>query len=353
MHLRNLRVFCDVVRRNSFSRAAADHQMTQSGVSQAVQQLEEHLKVKLIDRSKRPFLLTAEGKAFHTGCVQILKQFDSLTEEVRTLGTQLDGCVTIAAIYSIGLGYLPQLRNLLSARLPKANVRYQFGQPDEVYRLVEQGLADFGLISYPESSKTISVSDWREERMLLVAASGHRLSQTSKVQPTDLTDESLVAFAPNLRIRLEIDRYLRHLGVNMQVAAEFDNIDSVKHALEVSSSLAFLPEPAVQEELNNGSLTSVDCPWLKLRRPLGLIQRKGSAPGPTARGVIELVLEGFSDQRPGIEPLGREKSGAETTSREPSGAYDPVASSNGCLADSPDCEIDVTSQLIEEPSPAS
>jgi DNA-binding transcriptional LysR family regulator len=296
MHLRNLRVFCDVVRRNSFSRAAVDHQMTQSGVSQAVQQLEEYLQVKLIDRSKRPFLLTVEGKAFYAGCVQALKQFDDLTEEVRSLGTQLDGRVTIAAIYSIGLGYLPLLKSLIGNRLPKAQVRYQFGHPDEVYRLVEQGMVDFGLISYPEPSKSISVTDWREERMLLVSPAGHRLSQQRSVQPSDLADESLVAFAANLRIRVEIDRYLRHLGVAMQIAAEFDNIDSVKHALEVNSALAFLPEPAVREELTSGSLVAVDCPWLKLRRPLGLIQRKGASPGPTARRVIELIVSDWLDQ---------------------------------------------------------
>jgi len=287
MHLRNLRVFCDVVRRNSFSRAAADHQMTQSGVSQAVQQLEEGLQVKLIDRSKRPFLLTAEGKAFHVGCLQILSQFDKLTEEVRSLGSQLDGRVSIAAIYSIGLGYQPHLQRVIGADLPKAQVRYH---PDEVYRMVEQGLVDFGLVSYPESSKSISVTDWCDERMMVVAPPGHRLSQHRNVQPSDLTDESLVAFAPNLRIRLEIDRYLRHLGVSMQIAAEFDNIDSVKHALEVNSALAFLPEPAVRDELSNRTLVALDCPWLKLRRPLGLIQRKGASPGPTARSVIELIL---------------------------------------------------------------
>lgn len=302
MHLRNLRVFCDVVRRNSFSRAAVDHEMTQSGVSQAVQQLEEYLQVKLIDRSKRPFLLTAEGKAFYTGCVQTLNQFDGLTEEVRSLGTQLGGRVTIAAIYSIGLGYLPLLQRIVGARLPQAQVRYQFGHPDEVYRLVEQGLVDFGLISYPESSKSVCVADWRDERMLVVAPSGHALSNRSNVQPCDLADESLVAFAPNLKIRMEIDRYLRHLGVSMQVVAEFDNIDSIKHALEVNSALAFLPEPTVREELESGGLVALDCPWLKLRRPLGLIQRKGASPGPTARSVIELILGETLDETSDCRP---------------------------------------------------
>ncbi|MCA9132058.1 MAG: LysR family transcriptional regulator [Planctomycetales bacterium] len=290
MHLRNLKVFCDVVGRHSFSKAAADNDMTQSGASQAVQQLEEHLQVQLIDRSKRPFLLTAEGSAFHAGCVQILRQFETLTEEVRAIGNEMTGRASMAAIYSVGLSYLPELQRAIKTRHPKAEVRYQFAHPDEIYRLVEQGMVDFGLVSYPQSSKTIAATEWREETMWLVAPQEHPLAAKAEIQPADLASETLVAFAPNLRIRHEIDRYLRQLGITMQVAAELDNIDSVKHAMEVHSAVSFLPEPTVREEIRAGTVLALNCPWLQLSRPLGLIQRKNCMLGRTARGVMELIL---------------------------------------------------------------
>ena len=126
--------------------------------------------------------------------------------------------------------------------------------------------------------------------MLLVAPSTHRLAKNVQVNPEDLGLEQLVAFAPNLRIRHEIDRYLRQLGITMKIAAELDNIDSVKHALEVDSAIAFLPEPTVKEELEAGSLVSLNCPWLDLTRPLGVIQRRNCMLGRTARGVLELIL---------------------------------------------------------------
>lgn len=291
MHLRNLKVFCDVVARHSFSKAAADNDMTQSGASQAIQQLEEHLQVRLIDRSKRPFLLTAEGSAFHTGCVQILRQFETLTEDVRAIGNEISGRASMAAIYSVGLCYLPGLQLAVKAKHPKAEVRYQFGHPDEIYRLVEQGLVDFGLVSYAQASKTISTTDWIEEPMRLVAAASHPLTAKPEVYPQDLLSESLVAFAPNLRIRHEVDRYLRHMGITMHIAGELDNIDSVKRAIEVRAALAFLPEPTVHEELTTGAFSMLNCPWLNLKRPLALIQRRNVALGRTARAVIELLLE--------------------------------------------------------------
>lgn len=291
MQLRNLKVFCDVVARHSFSKAALDNDMTQSGASQAVQQLEEYLQVQLIDRSKRPFLLTAEGSAFHAGCLKILRQFETLTEEVRAIGHEVAGQASIAAIYSIGLSYLPELQRAVKEQYPQAEVRFQFGHPDEVYRLVEQGIVDFGLVSYPQQSKAIASYPWRGERMILAAPCNHPLSQTAEVLTTDLAKQTLVAFAPNLRIRHEIDRYLRQLGITMQIAAELDNIDSVKHAMEVNSAVAFLPEPSVQEQIEKNELVVLNCPWLDLQRPLGLIQRRNDSLGPAARGVMDLILK--------------------------------------------------------------
>ena len=290
MQLKSLKVFCDVVTRHSFSKAASDNEMTQSGASQAVQQLEEFLRVQLIDRSKRPFVLTAEGNAFYGGAVQLVRQFEALAEEVRSISQEVGGRATLAAIYSVGLSYLPHLQKRLKERHPQAELRSQMCHPDDVYRLVEQGAVDFGLVSFPQQSKTIAATHWREERMLLVAPSTHRLAKNVQVNPEDLGLEQLVAFAPNLRIRHEIDRYLRQLGITMKIAAELDNIDSVKHALEVDSAIAFLPEPTVKEELEAGSLVSLNCPWLDLTRPLGVIQRRNCMLGRTARGVLELIL---------------------------------------------------------------
>ena len=80
MQLKALKVFCDVVACHSFSRAAEENNVSQSGVSQIVNQLEVHLSVKLIDRSKRPFALTAEGQLFYQGCRKIINRLEALEE---------------------------------------------------------------------------------------------------------------------------------------------------------------------------------------------------------------------------------------------------------------------------------
>ena len=71
MHLRNVEIFCDVVVRRSFSKAADAHNVSQSSASQAVHMLEKRLGSRLIDRSKRPFELTPAGQVYFDGCCRL------------------------------------------------------------------------------------------------------------------------------------------------------------------------------------------------------------------------------------------------------------------------------------------
>lgn len=269
--------------------------MTQSAASQSVQHLEEFLGVKLIDRTKRPFILTPEGQKFYDGLSGILRQFDSLVDEVRlgnTITTGVIGHVVVASIYSMGLSYLPTLQEQFSKRCPSATLTSQLAHPHEVYRMVEQGTVDFGMVSYPETTHSVQCSKWRDEPMVLVASPRHRLSALPhRIRPDDLSQVGLVAFAANLRIRQEIDKQLRTLGVTMRIVVELDNIDSVKHAAIVNSGVAILPKLTVQNELLAGSLKMLECEGLELTRPLGIIQRRDVSLTRAARSFMELIME--------------------------------------------------------------
>src|SRR5947209_5981710 len=105
MQLEALKVFCDVVRWASFSRGAAENGVAQSSASQTVQRLEEHLGVRLIDRSKRPLVLTPQGKLFYEGCKELVGRYQELELRVRSFDSEahLVGTVRVASIYSVGL----------------------------------------------------------------------------------------------------------------------------------------------------------------------------------------------------------------------------------------------------------
>ena len=289
MHLKSLKVFCDVVGHRSFSRAADENGVSQSGASQMVHHLEERLGVKLIDRSKRPFVLTPEGEVYYEGCRKLVQRFDALEEEVRTFHQEVAGRVSAASIYSVGLSHMSRFIQEFLRTYPKANVHLQYQHPDRVYELVQSDRVDLGLVSYPRSSRTINAIPWRDEPMVFVAEPDHLLACKEEVNLGDLHGQPFVGFVPELRIRQELDKTLSAHGVEVPIAMEFDNIETLKRAIEIGVGVSLLPEPTVTREVQAGTLAKVPLRDIDLVRPLGIIQRRGAELGKTARRFMQLL----------------------------------------------------------------
>jgi DNA-binding transcriptional LysR family regulator len=289
VNLKSLKIFCDIVSRRSFSKAAADHGVSQSSASQVVGQLEAHLGVRLIERSKRPLSPTREGQVFYDGCRKIIASYDALEDQVRTLHDEVAGRVRVAAIYSVGLHHMSRYVQEFMSRHPKANVRLEYLHPDRVLESVEDGQADIGIVSYPRSTRTIEADPWREESMVLVCAPGNPFAGRVQASLAELHGQRMVAFDSDLVIRHELDRAIAAHGAEPVVVMEFDNIETIKRAVEIDAGIALLPEPTVGRELAAGTLSMVRLGGDDLIRPLGIIRARGKPLAPTVQRFIELL----------------------------------------------------------------
>jgi DNA-binding transcriptional LysR family regulator len=299
MQLEALKMFCDVVREASFSRAAAEHKVTQSAASQIVAHLEDHLGVQLLKRS-RPLKLTEPGKVFYEGCKRLVEQYDALETAVSRKKAQPVGHVHVAAIYSVGLGDMDQLVGRFQGQFPNVHVQVDYLHPDRVYERVRDGTADFGLVSFPRRRLPgLKSLPWREEEMVLVCQPRHRLAGYVFVEPQHLTGEKYVGFDKDLVIRREVDRYLRKRRVTVKVVKEFDNIENIKKAIEVSGGVALLPAPTLGREVQAGTLVAVRLHGPRFVRPLGVIQRRHHKLSPNAQRFLDLLRQPEVSADPG------------------------------------------------------
>ena len=289
MHIRFLKIFCDIVDLASFSRAADANGVSQSNASQVVHQLEERLGVKLIDRSKRPFVITPEGQRFLEGCRVIVQRYDDLEREVRSLHEAVVARLTVASIYSVGLAHMSRFLREFLSKNPRADVRLEYLHPHSVYESVDSGQADLGLVSYPESSESLATIEWRTEPMVLVCHPEHQLARERSIMWSALAGQQLVAFQTGLKIREEIDRALSEHDVSVEIALEFDNIETIKRAIEIGTGVSLLPEPTIAREVTEGSLVIVPLEDRSLVRPLGIIHRRDRKLSDTAERFIEML----------------------------------------------------------------
>ena len=291
MNIETIRIFCDVLQHQSFSRGAAANSVSQSAATQSVHRVEKHFGVQLVDRSKRPFVLTPEGQACYEGFREVLELYDAVEARVRSLRMEIGGLVRVASIYSVGLHDMARSMQEFIRRYPKAKVKLEYLRPNKVFDAVLNAEADLGIVSYPTVTPDLAVIPWRSERMVLVCHPKHRLAKEEAVTAEHLQGEDFVAFDRDLSIRKEVDRYLRQRSVNIRVVLEFDNIETIKQAVEIGSGVSILPDPTVRRELDAGSLVAVRLIAPELRRPIGIIHRQRKVFTPTAAKFVELLQE--------------------------------------------------------------
>jgi len=292
MQIDALKIFCDVVRFRSFSRGAEANQVLQASASLAVQRLEKHLGAALIDRSRRPWVLTRGGRIFYAGCRDMLERYYELESQVRGKQVAADTVLRVAAIYSVSLLDLSRCVRRFDELRPQARVELEYLHPSRVCERVLNDEVDLGILSFPQGRRGLTVVPWRDEPMVVACPPQHRLAGAGKVSVKQLAGEPFVGFDADLVIRKKIDAFLRGHGVEVKVALTFDNVEAVKRAVEVGSGVAILPRPTLDHELRAGTLAAVPLATGKFVRPLGFVHRRGRRLHPSAGAFIELLQHG-------------------------------------------------------------
>ncbi|MFC1527108.1 LysR family transcriptional regulator [Candidatus Latescibacterota bacterium] len=290
MRIRSLQIYCDTVRLHSFSKGAELNQVTQSTASQIVTQLERDLGVPLLDRSHRPFKVTRQGQVFYAGCRDILDRYHTMEVELEALESAASSSLRIGCIYSVGVRQMDYYRQAFSQLYPAVKVYLEYLHPHRVYEsLLSDENIDMGIVSYPRPKRGLTIIPWQSETMVLACHPDHPLANRKTVDIRLLAGEDFVGFDEDLVIRTEIDRYLRGAGVAVSVVLTFDNIESIKRAVENGSGISILPDTALVRETSAGLLAAAPLARGALKRPLGVIHRKKKDLNPNICRFIELL----------------------------------------------------------------
>lgn len=302
MSFRNFELFCEVAECRSFSKAADRRGVSQSSVSQAVAHLEKQLGLGLIDRSHRPLALTPAGQRYLDGCRELLAGFERLETEVQELAGRVAGRLRVAAIYSVGLLQMDSLVHHFEAEYPEVDLRVEYVHPATVYERIRTNSADIGIVSFPEDSTELTAIPWQEQSFSLIVHPDHplakRASEGYDSAPIEaVQNEDLVNFTSELRVRKQLDRWLREAGVSPNVVHEFDNIEQIRRAVEDGVGVALLPEATVARSVETGTLVSLKLENVEWFRPLGVIHKRNRRLSNAADRFVEMIHEDLNTLR--------------------------------------------------------
>ena len=291
MQIETLKIFCDLVETRSFSQAAERNFVTQSAVSQQVRGLEGKFKRRLLERvrGRREMHLTQEGEAFYEASREVLSAYGRLEESMRGLSGTVGGTVRVATVYSVGLHELPPVVREFMGLYPRAKIDLEYSRTTRVVRDVLSGAVDLGVVAYPEKRRGLEIVPLGGDRLVFICRPEHPLARRKKLRAADLQGQNFIHFERDIPTRRATDRILRAHGVNVQRAAEFDNIETIKRAVDVGLGVAVVPRPSVLDEGRTGQLAVVPLAEPEWERAVGVVYRSDRALSTAARKFVELL----------------------------------------------------------------
>ena len=289
MQIETLKIFCDILETRSFSKAASLNYISQSAVSQQVRGLEERYRRKLIERGKRTLSPTQAGEVLYAGAKEILERFVAMENHLQVLSNSIAGSLRVATVYSVGLHELPPYLKTFMKRYPAANVRLEYSRSNRIYDDVSSGSVDLGIVAYPVRRSGLEIIKFREDTMVVIAAPSHPLAKKKFAELGDLARLPFVAFERDVPTRRNVDRIMRAANVPLDVIMEFDNIETIKRAVEVEVGVSIVPLITVQSEVKAKTLVAIPFKDRTLIRNLGILLRKGRERTQAMTKFIDLL----------------------------------------------------------------
>ncbi len=289
MQIENFKIIADLVETKSFSKSAKLNGITQSAVSQQARAMERHFKTLLIDRSQKQFQLTREGQRVYDAAKEMLHTYEKLLSELQEMKKVISGTIRISTIYSIGLHELPPFIKKFLHDYPSVNVRVEYRRSNLVYEDILHNAVDFGLVAFPVKQRQIEVLPFRNDHLVVIAHPQHPIAKRTEIEIKDLTGQKFIGFDPDIPTRKAVDQIFREHKLEIEPVMEFDNIETVKRAVEIDHGVAVVPLATVAQEQKQGTLAVVPFEGKEFTRPLAILHRRGRVLTPAMKKFIEVL----------------------------------------------------------------
>jgi DNA-binding transcriptional LysR family regulator len=292
MNIESLKVFCDLADTESFTKAAQINGVTQSAVSQQITSLERTFKSLLVERSKLKMRLTREGQVLYDYSKQIRQLYRDLDHKMQEVKDVISGSIMVSTIYSIGLHDLPKRLQKFMQTCPTVNVHVEYRSSNRVYDDVLSNVVDVGLIAYPIKDPKLVIVPLSKEPLVLICSPNHPFAQLKSIKLKQLTGQKLISFDPDTPTRKALDRILNEHGVEVHHAMEFDNVETVKRAVEIDAGISIVPQSTVTQEIEKQSLALVEISDGQFFRPTAAIYKKNRVLSPALKQFLAILKGG-------------------------------------------------------------
>jgi DNA-binding transcriptional LysR family regulator len=293
MDTRQLRAFCIVVERRSFSQAAERLGVTQPAVSLQVRALEKRLGLQLLDRSGRRVEPTEAGLRLYRGAQRLLALEEDVVNDLADEAVgELQGTFEIGASTGPGGVVLSGLLCDFAAVHSELHVALSVFDTQTVVERVADRTLELGVVGAATRHRGVDYEPFFRDTVTLACPAGHPFAGRT-ITVDELRDETLLVMQDGAGVRQLIeDELRRRAGVRLRdlgVRLELGLQESVTSAVRSGHGVTFISRLSIENDLAAGTLSEATVGGLELEREVLLVRAAGRSETRAAREFLDFA----------------------------------------------------------------
>ena len=287
---RQLRVFNEVARHLSFSKAAQSLHLTPPAVTMQIKELEGHVGLPLFDRGGRKISLTTTGEYMLVYVRKILATVKDAEDATARLQKLEMGSLTIGMV-STATYFLPHLLAEFKREHAGIDVRLVVGNRRQLVRMLELSEVDIAIMGRPPEQMATRAEPFAAHPHVFIAAPDYPLIGVGEVTVADLLGAPFVMREQGSGTRAALEEFFQRQSIELRVAMEADSNEIIKQAVMAGMGISFLSLHTLGLELDNGLLRIIPVEGAPVVRRWNCVHTLAKMLSPAAESFRYFVLE--------------------------------------------------------------
>ena len=290
MNIQQLKTFVTVMDSGSFSAASRELDISQPAVTMQIKALESELGTPLLERRYRRIELTEAGKLLLPVALRVLRDLQTVRDELAALDGQVTGHLVVAASTTPGVYVIPRLLAGFLAEHPRVQLTLLVADSAEVVRQIAEGEAGLGVTGAEVKGGRAQFEQIGGDELVVITAPGSLLVGTH-LSIEGLAENTFVTRERGSGTRQAAEALLSEHGVDvasLHIALELGTGEAVVSAVEGGLGVAIVSRLVAQRAIALGSVAELDVVGFPAVRPFYAVTPKGG-PSQSSRAFLEYL----------------------------------------------------------------
>lgn len=274
MNERRMRIFYEVSNVLNMTRVAEKMFISQSSISQAINELEQELGVKLFDRVSKKLYLTYEGQVFYNYVRRILNLYDESISAINDIKSSKGGKLKIGASNTVGVYMVPRIARAFLDIYENVEVSTTIGNTSDICNLILKNEIDFGLVEGKVKNDEIIANSFFKDELVVIVPKNHRLANKRFITKEEIKNEKFIIREVGSGTRELIERKFKENDIEYNVFMELGNNEAIKNIVEAGIGISCISKQCLDHERIENRLKILNVTNLELSRDIYFIRHK-------------------------------------------------------------------------------